>query len=304
MAAPAKAATAAAERRVAALTRHCTGAASGAGAGAGGASRAPLLDGDVAIVTGSGQGIGEAVARLFAREGAAVVVSDLDATKSDAVAASIVADGGRAISVPGDVTEPDFGTKIVEATVAKYGKLNHIVNNAGYTWDGVVHRMSDKQWTAMQDVHTMAPFRIIRAAAKHFRTPGSSENRSIVNISSTSGLHGNAGQVNYSTAKLGVVGLTKTVAKEWGRFGVRCNAVAFGFVETRLTAKGKSEIEVKGNKVKVGLPESQREMATMFIPLGRAGKPDEAASAVLFLASPLASFVTGHCLECTGGQGI
>lgn len=197
--------------------------------------------------------------------------------------------------------------------MAKWGKLHILVNNAGYTWDGVIHRMSDRQWEAMLAVHNTAPFRLIRAAAPHMRDAAKKEQeqkgrakpRCIINISSTSGLHGNAGQANYATAKMGVIGLTKTVAKEWGQFNVRCNAVAFGTIETRLTgAKEKGEhILVDGKKVALGIPAAvQRDFG--HIPLRRAGSPEEAAGAVLMLASPHASFITGHCLEVTGGMGI
>jgi 3-oxoacyl-[acyl-carrier protein] reductase len=273
-----------------------------------------LLVGQVAIITGSGQGIGAATAKLFAKEGAKVVVTDLDRDKSDKVAAEINESGGDAISVPGDVTDLQFPEKLIVATIQKYGKLNILVNNAGYTWDGVIHKMTDQQWEAMLKVHNTAPFRLIRAASPYFRdlakqeiekglTP---EPRCIINISSTSGLHGNPGQANYSTAKMGVIGLTKTVAKEWGPFGIRCNAIAFGTIDTRLTrdkAAG-AFIEVEGQKIALGIPNvSSRDMASR-IPLGRAGTVDEAAGAILMLASPYASYITGHCLEVTGGMGI
>jgi len=252
-----------------------------------------------------------------------VVVSDLDKKKSDAVAEAIRASGGDAISVPGDVTDPNFPKSLIKATIDKYSKLHIIVNNAGYTWDGVIQRMSDKQFQAMLDVHNVAPFRLIREAAPYMREAGKAEmeatgkadDRSIINISSTSGLHGNFGQANYSTAKLGIVGLTKTVAKEWGLFGVRCNALAFGMIKTRLTAEKKDAFievanEIKGGKVEkisLGIPKRtpQEEAFVMgMIPLRRAGEPEEAAGAVLLLASPFSTYITGHTLEATGGAGI
>jgi len=276
-----------------------------------------LLNGEVAIVTGSGQGIGREVALLFAEHGAHVVVTDLDAGKSDQVCNEINSTGGSAISVPGDVTDPAFPARIVKATMEKYGKINHLVNNAGYTWDGVIHRMSDKQWDAMLLVHNTAPFRLIREAApfmrdaakKEVEKQGFAESRSIVNVSSTSGIHGNAGQINYSTAKMGIVGLTKTVAKEWGSFNIRCNAIAFGMIETRLTQAKEKGATIKtstGETVKLGIPQAMTENPMRFAltPLARNGKPHEAAAGILYLASPLASFVTGHCLEVTGGFGI
>jgi 3-oxoacyl-[acyl-carrier protein] reductase len=270
-----------------------------------------LLEGQVAIITGSGRGIGAAAAKLSAQHGAQVTVSDLDPEPAEQVAAEIKEAGGEAIAVPGDVTDPAFPDQIMKATVDAFGKINVLVNNAGYTWDTMLHKMEDKQFQAMLDVHNIAPFRLIRAAAPYMREAAKQEKaegkaaepRCIINVSSTSGLNGNAGQINYSTAKSGILGMTKTVAKEWGRFGIRCNAVAFGFIETRLTGgqdKGES-VNVDGEEVKLGMPGHMKGMITMLIPLGRGGTPGEAAGAIVLLASPLASYITGTCLEVTGG---
>jgi 3-oxoacyl-[acyl-carrier protein] reductase len=277
----------------------------------------PLLDGQVAIITGSGQGIGEAAAYLFADNGAKLVITDLDKAKSDHVADTIKAKGGQAISVPGDVTDPSFPDYLMKQTIEAFGRLDIIVNNAGYTWDGVIHRMTDKQWEAMLLVHNTAPFRIIRAASPYMRDAakeeiektGKASPRCIINISSTSGIHGNAGQINYATAKMGVVGLTKTVAKEWGMFNIRCNAIAFGWINTRLTAAKEKDnvIVVDNQKIQLGIPGGGRgggPDATAHIPLRRAGQVDDAAGSILLLASPHASYITGHCLEVTGGVGI
>lgn len=273
-----------------------------------------LVDGQVCIITGAGRGIGAATARLFGEHGAKLVLTDRDADPVNEVADDIRRSGGDAIAVPGDLTDLDFPQHLVDEAMGKYGKLHVLVNNAGYTWDGMLHKMSDKQWDAMMAVHLAAPFRLVRAAAPHMRDAAKNEAaeglpvepRSIINISSTSGLHGNTGQANYAAAKAGVVGFTKTVAKEWGTFGVRCNAVAFGFIETRLTQdKALNEsVEVNGEKISLGIPSHLRDMSMMVIPLGRAGLPEEAAGGVLFLASPLSSYVTGHTLEVTGGYGI
>jgi 3-oxoacyl-[acyl-carrier protein] reductase len=245
------------------------------------------------------------------------VVTDIDAKKANAVAESINADGGTAISVPGDITSKTFPQKLIDETIKAFGKLNILINNAGYTWDGMVHKMSDDQWDAMLLVHNTAPFRIVRAAAPYLRDAGKAEmdagktpeNRCIINISSTSGLHGNAGQANYSTAKMGIVGFTKTIAKEWGAFGVRSNGIAYGWIETRLTAdKNKGAfMQVGDKKVALGIPGADQRGATSAtgaIPLKRAGKAIEAAGAMLLLASPHASYITGHTLEVTGGSGI
>lgn len=275
-----------------------------------------LLKDHVAIITGSGQGIGQATAILFAREGAKVVVTDLDAKKSDAVASAIKNNGGQAISVPGDVTDKKFPEKLIKATIEAFGKINIIVNNAGYTWDGMLHKMSDEQWDAMVLVHNTAPFRIVRAAAPFMRDAAKAEmeagktpeNRCIINISSTSGLHGNLGQANYAMAKAGVVGFSKTVAKEWGAFGIRCNTIAFGYFDTRLT-RAKEEgafMEVNGKKVPLGIPGASKSQvaANQGVPLKRVGMVEEAAGAMLMVACPFSSYITGHTLEVTGGAGI
>lgn len=272
-----------------------------------------LLSGEVAIITGGGQGIGRSAALLFAKEGARIVVSDIDANKAAAVVDEIKAAGGDAISVAGDVGADDFPQKIVDATVKQYGKINHIVNNAGFTHDKMIHTMPDETYDIIMKIHVRAPFRLIRAAAPYFRVKSNpAENRSIVNVSSTSGLHGNVGQANYAAAKSAVVGLTKTIAKEWGPFGVRANTIAYGLVHTRLTAAKEdgATIEIDGQKVALGIPGAKQRAAAqnvnafVDIPLQRGATPDEAAAGMLFLASPLASYVTGHTLEVTGGRGI
>lgn len=279
-----------------------------------GCERIRMLEGQVVIVTGAGRGIGAAAAKLMAEHGANVVVSDLDEDPSENIASEIRREGGDAVSVHGDVTDPAFPDALMAAAVEKYGKLHILVNNAGYTWDGVIHKTTDEQWNAIIDVHLGAPFRMIRAAVPHMREAAKAEMaagaapepRCIINVSSTSGLHGNAGQINYASAKMGIVGMTRTVAKEWGQFNIRCNAVAFGTIETRLI-KAKEEAEqitVKGKVIQLGIPQHMRDMMTMMIPLGRTGTPEEAAGGILLLASPYASYITGHVLEVTGGFGI
>ena len=273
-----------------------------------------MLDGKVAIITGSGRGIGSAAARLFAAEGASVVVSDLDPNPAEETAGAIRNAGGKAIVVAGDVTNEAFPAQLINATLENFGGFDIIVNNAGYTWDGVIHKMTDKQWYAMMDVHTTAPFRILREAAtfireaarKEIAANGHANPRKVVNVSSVSGVYGNAGQVNYSTAKAGITGLTKTLAKEWGQFNVQVNCVCYGFIETRLTAAKESaeKVERDGEEIALGVPSQMRQMAPMLIPLGRPGTPEEAAGPMLFLASPLSNYVSGHILEITGGRAI
>ena len=268
-----------------------------------------LLDGKAAIVTGSARGIGRATAELFASEGAKVLINDLDADVAEQAAGEI--DGETAVHA-GDLTKPDAADQLVAAAVDAFGAVDVVVNNAGYTWDGVVHRMTDEQFQAMLDIHTIVPFRITRALAPHWRGAAKAEReegqevfRKLVNVTSISGTMGNAGQANYSAAKAGVVGLTKTLAKEWGQFKVNVNAVAFGFVETRLTAAKEAGGEMTapgGEKIELGIPEQMRAMASAIIPLGRPAQPEEAAGPVLFLASPLANYVHGQIVNVTGGQ--
>ena len=273
-----------------------------------------MLDGKVAILTGSGRGIGAAAAKLFAAEGASVVVSDLDPAPAEETAAAIRNAGGKAIVVAGDVTDPAFPAQLVKATLDAFGGIDIIVNNAGYTWDAVIQNMTDKQWYAMIDVHTTAPFRILREASNFIRdaakkeqaATGRAKARKVVNVSSVSGVYGNAGQANYSTAKAGITGLTKTLAKEWGRYNVQVNCVCYGFIETRLTApKEQAEkVQREGEEVALGVPDQLRQMAPLLIPLGRPGTPEEAAGPMLFLASPLSDYVSGHVLEVTGGRAL
>ncbi len=273
-----------------------------------------LLDGKIAILTGSGRGIGAAAAKLFAEHGATVVVSDLDPAPAEETAAAIQNAGGKAIVVAGDVTDPAFPKQLISTTLDSFGGFDIIVNNAGYTWDGVIQNMTDKQWYAMIDVHTTAPFRILREASAFIRDAAKKEQaangranpRKVVNVSSVSGVYGNAGQVNYSTAKAGITGLTKTLAKEWGRYNVQVNCVCYGFIDTRLTAAKESAEKVvrDGEEIALGVPDQMRQMAPMLIPLGRPGTPEEAAGPMLFLASPLSNYVSGHVLEITGGRAV
>jgi 3-oxoacyl-[acyl-carrier protein] reductase len=270
-----------------------------------------LLEGKSAIVTGSGRGIGRAVAKLFAQHGANVVVNDLEGEIAEAVVGEIKTSGGRAVACVGTVTGPEFPERIVRTAVEEFGKLDIIVNNAGYTWDGVIQNVTDEMWQAMIDVHLTAPFRIIRAAVPYMREAAKAEiaegrqvHRKIVNVSSTSGVAGNPGQVNYAAGKMGIVGVTKTLAKEWGRFNINVNAVAYGFIDTRLTQAKEKQAQARVGEIEVqlGIPEQMREMAIKHIPLGRAGTPEEAAGPVLFLVSPLSDYVTGHVLLVTGGS--
>jgi 3-oxoacyl-[acyl-carrier protein] reductase len=270
-----------------------------------------LLDGKIALITGSGRGIGAAAAHLFAAHGAHVIVSDIDPAPAEETAAEIRAAGGLASVQLADVTRPaDIAALIDHA--AGLGGLDILVNNAGYTWDGMAHKLSDEQWDAMLSVHLTAPFRIIRAAAPLLRETakreqaehGKAQARKIINVSSTTGTRGNIGQANYAAGKAGIIGLTKTLAKEWGAFNIQVNAVAFGFIDTRLTRPEDEGdfTERDGQRIKLGMPDHIRTLSFMVIPAGRPGTVDEAAGALLFFASPLSNYVSGQVLEVAGGM--
>ncbi len=267
-----------------------------------------VLDDKVAIVTGSARGIGRATAELLSEHGAKVVINDLDADLAEQAASEI---GGETAVYGGDLTAAGAPDALVQTALDAWGKIDIIVNNAGYTIDAPIHKMSDDAYQRMLDIHTIVPFRVIRAAAPHLREPAKVEReegrevfRKIVNVSSISGTMGNAGQANYSSGKAAVVGLTKTLAKEWGQFKINVNAVAFGWIETRLTASKDAEntMEIGGQTVQLGIPDQMRTMAPMMIPLGRPGTPQEAAGGVFLLCSPWSNFIHGQVLNVTGGQ--
>ena len=267
-----------------------------------------VLDDKVAIVTGSARGIGRATAELLAEHGAKVLINDLDADVAQETAGQIA---GETTVYAGDLTKEGAPDDLVKTAMDAWGRIDIIVNNAGYTLDAPIHKMSDDWFQKMLDIHVVVPFRVIRAAAPHLREPAKKERdegrevfRKIVNVSSISGTMGNAGQANYSAGKSAVVGLTKTLAKEWGQFKINVNAVAFGYIETRLTASKVEDnvMEIGGEKVQLGIPDQLRGMASMLIPLGRPGTPEEAAGGVFFLCSPWSNYVHGQVLNVTGGQ--
>lgn len=268
------------------------------------------LEGKVALVTGSGRGIGRSIAVKLASEGARVVINDLDEAPALEVVEAIRSAGGQAVACVGSVTAPDFAERFVGTAVEEFKGLDIIVNNAGYTWDNVVQKMTDEQWYAMLDVHLTAPFRILRAAqpviralSKQEKEAGQTVVRKVVNISSVAGLFGNAGQTNYSTAKAGILGMTQTLAKEWGRMNVTVNCVAYGFIKTRLTVSADADAtaNIDGREIKVGVNPDLMAAMERMIPLGRGGTPDEAAGAVYLLCIPESDYVSGQTLMCSGG---
>ena len=270
------------------------------------------LEGKVALVSGSGRGIGREIALKLASEGARVVINDLDAEPAQLTVKEVLAAGGQAVACIGSVTESDFGDRFVKTALESFGGIDIIVNNAGYTWDNVIQKMTDDQWEDILAVHLTAPFRILRAAAPFIRDAAKREAdadkpvfRKVVNISSTSGVYGNAGQANYATAKAGINGLTKAMAKEWGRYKVNVNSVAFGLIMTRLTqplTAGNASVDIGGRTIAVGVLPDRLKDAEATIPLGRGGTPEEAAGAVYMFCIPESNYVSGQVLVCGGGR--
>jgi 3-oxoacyl-[acyl-carrier protein] reductase len=269
------------------------------------------LNNKVALVSGAGRGIGRAVALKLAREGARLVVNDLEEGPAAEVVAEIAALGGEAAACVGSVTAEGFAERFVATAVDRFGGLDIIVNNAGYTWDGVIQKISDEQWQAIIDCHLTAPFRILRAAqpvlrdqAKADREAGRRVVRKVVNVSSVAGLFGNAGQANYAAAKAGIVGLTQTMAKEWGRLDVTVNCVAFGLIKTRLTtttADSGATASIDGRDIKLGINPELLASIERTVPLGHGGSPEEAADAIYLFCIPESDYISGQTVMCTGG---
>jgi 3-oxoacyl-[acyl-carrier protein] reductase len=268
------------------------------------------LSGKVAMVTGAGRGIGLALAEQLAGEGATLVLNDLDTAPVQLAAERVRAIGAEVVVVPGDVTLSDFPDRFIGAAMEAFGDVHIVVNNAGYAWNSVIERQTDEQWMAMQSVHLSAPFRLLRALQPVFKAAAAADRaadrrvmRKVVNVTSVAGTGGTFGQVSYSVAKAGVIGLTKTLAKEWGRFNVNVNAVAFGLIETRLTEVNDDprSIQVGGRELAVGFKPQFAERLKELIALGRAGTPAEAAGGIMLLCLPESDYVSGQIVEVAGG---
>jgi 3-oxoacyl-[acyl-carrier protein] reductase len=267
------------------------------------------LRGKTAIVTGGGRGIGRAIVQLLASSGANVLASDLDSEALQETQ-SLIGHADRFSPISGNLTDPSFPQQIVDAALERFHSIDIIVNCAGFSWDSVIQKTSDEQFLAMLDIHVVAPFRLLRAASKYLRETAKKEiaagqrvMRKAVNITSISGIDGNAGQTGYGAGKAGVIGLTKTLAKEWGRYNINVNAVGFGLIQTRMTQplKPEGKISMGGKDIPIGVQPAMLESAVADCPLGRIGTPEEAAGAVLFFCSPLSDYVTGEVLICSGG---
>jgi len=269
------------------------------------------LAGKTALVTGSGRGIGRAIATKLATSGAAVMVNDLDDAALCETRCTLRNAGYHVERIVGDLVQPKFPEQLIEATLSAFGSVDIIVNNAGYSWDNVIQKTTDDQFQAMLEIHLIVPFRVLRAASAYIRetakkeiAAGKTVMRKVVNITSIAGTDGNPGQAGYSSGKAGVLGLTRTLAKEWGRYNVNVNAVGFGLIETRLVqplTSGQSEIEMRGHKIQIGVQQTMLDSVKQRCPLGRLGTPEDAANTVLFFCSPLSDYVTGEVLICGGG---
>lgn len=269
------------------------------------------LENKSAVVTGAARGIGRAIAKKLVEAGAAVLLVDVDQDTLRETQRNFSAGRTKVDILSGDLTQPDFPQTVIDRLAHTFGSVDIIVNNAGYTWDSVVQKTSDEQFQAMLDIHLVAPFRLLRAAshwmrdaAKKEKEAGRNITRKVVNITSISGLDGNAGQIGYASGKAGVVGLTKTLAKEWGRYNITVNAVGFGLIDTRLIKPmedAETNIAIGERRVRVGMQAQVREQAARMIPLGRLGTPEDAANAVFFFCSPLSDYITGEVLVCSGG---
>ncbi|SCO52117.1 related to 3-oxoacyl-(acyl carrier protein) reductase [Fusarium fujikuroi] len=264
------------------------------------------IDGQVVLITGGAQGIGKAAANLLASKGGRIIIADVDKSKASATVQELQSGGYEAAYIIGDALEDGFAEKTVAFALETFGKVHCLINGAGFCYDAAIHKMDDDKFDVIMKIHNYVPFRMVRALSSHWMARENREMpKTIINISSTSGLHGQMGQINYSTAKMGIVGQTKTIASEWARYGVRCNAVAYGWIDTRITRPPTSDetVVVGGKTIQTDIPIAAKKFRDVSeIPLSRPGTVEDAAGVILFLASPLSAYVTGSCIECAGGR--
>ena len=264
------------------------------------------INGKIGVVTGAGRGIGRAVALRLIKEGAMVVINDLDSGPLEEVLKTIDSLGGKSVMVPGSVADPDTVKRVVDTAAEAFGDLHIVITCAGFTWDGLLHKMSDEQWQSIIDVHLTGTFRIVRESlalmrqhARDDKDNGLVVSRKVVTISSSSA-YGNFGQANYAAAKAGIVGLTKTAAIEGAQFNIMANSVAFGMMDTRLTREKETGETFMGS-IPLGIPKDIRDKVLADVLLKRPGSVEEAAGAAVFLASEDADYITGHVLDVNGG---
>ena len=244
-----------------------------------------LLEGKTALVTGAARGIGSSIALLFAKEGANLAITDLEVNEgANSLIREIEAQGVKAVAYASDASDFAKTQEVVKQIIEDFGQIDILVNNAGITMDTLLMRMTEEQWDAVINVNLKSVFSL----HPHYKTKVLAQRSgSIINMSSVVGVSGNAGQSNYSASKAGIIGFTKSVSKEIGSRGIRCNAIAPGFIETDMTAK---------------LPEDVRKAWVQQIPLRRGGTPEDVANTALYLASDLSSYVTGQVINVCGGM--
>jgi 3-oxoacyl-[acyl-carrier protein] reductase len=241
------------------------------------------LNGKIVLITGGAQGIGKAVALLLAEKGADIAVSDVNLQRAEETAGEIRSLGRKAVAVKANVAVSEEVDRMVQSILDQFGRIDILVNNAGIARDKLILRMTDEEWDAVLNVNLKGTFLCTRAVVRHMSKQRSGR---IVNIASVVGEMGNAGQANYAASKAGVIGLTKTIAREFAQRGINVNAIAPGYIETPMTE---------------AIPEKAKEELKRMIPMERLGRPEDVAQAVLFLVSEASGYITGQVLNVNGG---
>jgi 3-oxoacyl-[acyl-carrier protein] reductase len=272
------------------------------------ASLSKSLEDRVAIITGAGRGTGRALALKMARAGARVVVNDITESAAADTVATIAAQHGVATLCAGDITQADFGERFVATALDRFGGLDIVINNASYVWPALIEDMADEQFMAMVDVNMTAPFRILRAAGRFFKSDLARQagyQRKVVNVSSVLAVSGGPTVVNYGAAKAGLNGITYALAREWGPLGINVNAVGLGLIDTRLGTLGNetsAPLTIGARQIQFAIPEGRQQAYKQRTALGRSGTPEEAAGAIYLLCLPEADYITGEVIMVSGGQ--